>query len=102
DGIRVYHVTGVQTCALPICAQAIAAMAYGTASIPKVDKLFGPGNQYVTMAKSLVQTTANVSIDMPAGPSEVLVIADRSSNPDYEIGRATSRERVNIPENAHS
>lgn len=64
-------------------AQAIAAMAYGTASIPKVDKLFGPGNQYVTMAKSLVQTTANVSIDMPAGPSEVLVIADRSSNPDY-------------------
>lgn len=64
-------------------AQAIAAMAYGTASIPKVDKLFGPGNQYVTMAKSLVQTTANVSIDMPAGPSEVLVIADSSSNPDY-------------------
>lgn len=64
-------------------AQAVAAMAYGTASIPKVDKIFGPGNQYVTMAKSLVQSTANVSIDMPAGPSEVLVVADGSSNPQY-------------------
>jgi len=64
-------------------AQAIAAMAYGTATIPKVDKIFGPGNQYVTMAKSLVQSTANVSIDMPAGPSEVLVIADRSSKAAY-------------------
>lgn len=64
-------------------AQAVAAMAYGTASIPKVDKIFGPGNQYVTMAKSLVQSMTNVSIDMPAGPSEVLVIADQSSNPDY-------------------
>lgn len=64
-------------------AQAVAAMAYGTASVPKVDKIFGPGNQYVTMAKSLVQGMANVSIDMPAGPSEVLVIADQDSNPDY-------------------
>ena len=64
-------------------AQAVAAMAYGTASIPKVDKIFGPGNQYVTMAKSIVQSTANVSIDMPAGPSEVLVIANDDSNPAY-------------------
>ena len=64
-------------------AQAIAAMAYGTASIPSVDKLFGPGNQYVTKAKSLVQGMTNVSIDMPAGPSEVLVIADGTGNPQY-------------------
>ena len=60
-------------------AQAIAAMAYGTASIPKVDKIFGPGNQYVTMAKQLVQMEG-VAIDMPAGPSEVLVIADADAN----------------------
>ncbi len=60
-------------------AQAIAAMAYGTASIPKVYKIFGPGNQYVTKAKQLV-TEDGVAIDMPAGPSEVLIMADDSSN----------------------
>lgn len=56
-------------------AQAIAAMAYGTESAPKVDKLCGPGNSFVTMAKMLVQndSSASVSIDMPAGPSEVMV-----------------------------
>lgn len=64
-------------------AQAVAAMAYGTESIPKVDKIFGPGNQYVTMAKTLVQSTTNTAIDMPAGPSEVLVIADETANPKY-------------------
>ncbi len=64
-------------------AQAVAAMAYGTESIPKVDKIFGPGNQYVTMAKNLIQSTTNTSIDMPAGPSEVLVIADESANPMF-------------------
>jgi len=64
-------------------AQAIAAMAYGTATIPKVDKIFGPGNQFVTKAKSLVQGMSNVSIDMPAGPSEVLVIADESATPAF-------------------
>jgi histidinol dehydrogenase len=64
-------------------AQAVAAMAFGTTSIPRVDKIFGPGNQYVTMAKSLVQSSAQVSIDMPAGPSEVLVIADATANPAY-------------------
>ena len=64
-------------------AQAIAAMAYGTGSIPRVDKIFGPGNQYVTKAKSLIQGLTRVSIDMPAGPSEVLVIADGTANPDY-------------------
>ncbi|MBE8721082.1 histidinol dehydrogenase [Sphingobacterium pedocola] len=64
-------------------AQAVAAMAYGTESIPKVDKIFGPGNQFVTKAKSIIQGTTNVSIDMPAGPSEVLVIADKSANPAF-------------------
>lgn len=63
-------------------AQAIAAMTYGTKSIPKVDKIFGPGNQYVTMAKMLAQQQG-VAIDMPAGPSEVLVIADKTSNPVF-------------------
>lgn len=64
-------------------AQAIAAMAYGTESILKVDKIFGPGNQFVTMAKTIVQSTTNTAIDMPAGPSEVLVIADETSNPVF-------------------
>jgi len=64
-------------------AQAIAAMAYGTESIPKVDKIFGPGNQFVTKAKTIIQSTTVTAIDMPAGPSEVLVIADESSKPNY-------------------
>lgn len=65
-------------------AQAIAAMAYGTESIPKVDKILGPGNQYVTAAKMILQNSeANISIDMPAGPSEVLVIADQDAKPDF-------------------
>lgn len=63
-------------------AQAIAAMAYGTASLPKVHKIFGPGNQYVTCAKQLVQMQG-VAIDMPAGPSEVCVLADASANPEW-------------------
>ncbi|MDD3107756.1 MAG: histidinol dehydrogenase [Alistipes sp.] len=63
-------------------AQAIAAMAYGTQSVPKVDKIFGPGNQYVTVAKQQV-STATVAIDMPAGPSEVLVMADESAKPEF-------------------
>lgn len=62
--------------------QAIGAMAYGTATIPAVFKIFGPGNQYVTMAKQLVQQSG-VAIDMPAGPSEVLVIADDTANPSF-------------------
>jgi histidinol dehydrogenase len=65
-------------------AQAMAAMAYGTDSVPKVDKLFGPGNQYVTEAKMQLQnSSARVSIDMPAGPSEVLVIADDQADPEF-------------------
>lgn len=70
---RVYKIGG---------AQAIAAMAYGTESVPKVDKIFGPGNQYVTAAKQLV-SLSDVAIDMPAGPSEVEVLADESCNPAF-------------------
>jgi len=61
-------------------AQAVAAMAYGTQTVPKVDKIFGPGNQYVTTAKQLL-SAGTVAIDMPAGPSEVMVIADGSTPP---------------------
>lgn len=62
-------------------AQAVAALAWGTETCPKVDKIFGPGNQYVTAAKMLLQNSeAMVAIDMPAGPSEVLVIADANAN----------------------
>jgi histidinol dehydrogenase len=65
-------------------AQAIAAMAFGTESIAKVDKIFGPGNAYVTEAKRQVsQTIDGAAIDMPAGPSEVLVIADAEANPAF-------------------
>lgn len=65
-------------------AQAIAAMAFGTKSVPKVDKIFGPGNAYVTEAKRQVsQRFDGAAIDMPAGPSEVLVIADSSANPAF-------------------
>jgi len=65
-------------------AQAIAAMAYGTASIPKCDKLFGPGNAFVTEAKQQVSRDADgAAIDLPAGPSEVLVVADNRANPAF-------------------
>ncbi|MGM3160509.1 histidinol dehydrogenase [Dickeya undicola] len=65
-------------------AQAIAAMAFGTDSVPKVDKIFGPGNAYVTEAKRQVsQLLDGAAIDMPAGPSEVLVIADSGATPDF-------------------
>ena len=89
--------TGVQTCALPISilyaaqlcginkiykvggVQAIAAMAYGTETIMQVNKIFGPGNRYVTAAKQLVQQQGT-AIDMPAGPSEVCILADETAN----------------------
>ena len=64
-------------------AQAVAALALGTASVPAVDKIFGPGNRYVTAAKQLAAAEFGVAIDMPAGPSEVLVIADASANPAF-------------------
>lgn len=65
-------------------AQAIAAMAYGTETVPKVCKIFGPGNSWVTLAKNIVSSDANgAAIDMPAGPSEVLVIADAAASPQF-------------------
>lgn len=65
-------------------AQAVAAMAYGTGSVPKVRKIFGPGNAWVTCAKTLVSSDANgAAIDLPAGPSEVLVIADESASAEF-------------------
>ena len=64
-------------------AQAVAALALGTATVPAVDKIFGPGNRYVTAAKQLAAAEFGVAIDMPAGPSEVLVIADASANPAF-------------------
>lgn len=63
-------------------AQAIAAMTFGTETIPKIDKIFGPGNQFVTEAKQLA-IEQGIAIDLPAGPSEVLVIADSTANPDF-------------------
>lgn len=73
---------GIETIYLVGGAQAIAAMAYGTASIPKVDKLFGPGNAYVTEAKLQVAfDPEGAAIDMPAGPSEVMILADEYANP---------------------
>ena len=63
-------------------AQAVAAMAYGTESIPHVEKIFGPGNRYVTRAKQLVSTEA-VAVDLPAGPSEVMVLADNSARAEF-------------------
>ncbi len=65
-------------------AQAVAAMAYGTASVPKVDKVFGPGNAWVTAAKQAVALDpAGAALDMPAGPSEVMVVADADANPRF-------------------
>ncbi|KKK18021.1 hypothetical protein ARAM_000737 [Aspergillus rambellii] len=83
--VYVAHKVGAESIVLAGGAQAVAAMAYGTESVSKVDKILGPGNQFVTAAKMLVanDTSAGVSIDMPAGPSEVLVIADKSANPAF-------------------
>ena len=83
--VYIAHKIGAESIVLAGGAQAIAALAYGTESISKVDKILGPGNQFVTAGKMFVSndTTAGVSIDMPAGPSEVLVIADKSANPKF-------------------
>jgi phosphoribosyl-ATP pyrophosphohydrolase/phosphoribosyl-AMP cyclohydrolase/histidinol dehydrogenase len=83
--VYVAHKVGAESIVLAGGAQAVAAMAYGTESVSKVDKILGPGNQFVTAAKMYVSndTNAGVSIDMPAGPSEVLVIADKTSNPAF-------------------
>jgi histidinol dehydrogenase len=76
------HVAGVKRVFKVGGVQAIAAMAYGTESIPQVYKIFGPGNQYVTVAKQLAQQEG-VAIDMPAGPSEVCVLADDTAEPTF-------------------
>lgn len=76
------HIAGVSDIYKIGGVQAIGAMAYGTESVPKVYKIFGPGNQYVMAAKQMV-SLHDVAIDMPAGPSEVCVIADESSNPSF-------------------
>jgi phosphoribosyl-ATP pyrophosphohydrolase/phosphoribosyl-AMP cyclohydrolase/histidinol dehydrogenase len=83
--VYVAHKVGAESIVLAGGAQAVAAMAYGTESVTKVDKILGPGNQFVTAAKMIVSndTSAGVSIDMPAGPSEVMVIADKTSNPAF-------------------
>jgi histidinol dehydrogenase len=75
------HICGINKIYRIGGAQAIAALAYGTESINRVDKIFGPGNRYVMKAKQMV--TKVTSIDMPAGPSEVLVLADKTANPTY-------------------
>jgi phosphoribosyl-ATP pyrophosphohydrolase/phosphoribosyl-AMP cyclohydrolase/histidinol dehydrogenase len=83
--VYVAHKVGAEAIVLAGGAQAVAALAYGTESVPKVDKILGPGNQFVTAGKMLVSndTSAGVSIDMPAGPSEVLVVADSGANPAF-------------------
>lgn len=83
--VYVAHKVGAESIVLAGGAQAVAAMAYGTESVTKVDKILGPGNQFVTAAKMYVSndTNAGVGIDMPAGPSEVLVIADKHANPAF-------------------
>lgn len=111
----VAHLVGATAIVKAGGAQAVAAMAYGTQTVPKVDKLFGPGNQWVTAAKMLVQndTDALVSIDMPAGPSEVLVIADETCNPAFVAADLLSQAEhgvdsqvvlvaVNLPDEAVS
>jgi histidinol dehydrogenase len=79
----VAQLLGITTVVKAGGAQAVAALALGTASVPAVDKIFGPGNRYVTAAKQLAAAEHGVAIDMPAGPSEVLVIADASANPAF-------------------
>lgn len=76
------HVAGVSKIFKIGGVQAIGAMAYGTDSVPKVSKIFGPGNQYVMAAKQIV-SLHDVAIDMPAGPSEVAIVADESANPVF-------------------
>ena len=79
----VAQLLGITTVVKAGGAQAVAALAVGTASVPTVDKIFGPGNRYVTAAKQLAAAECGVAIDMPAGPSEVLVIADASATPAF-------------------
>ena len=81
DVMAAAYLAGVDTVYLCGGAQAVAALAYGTESIPKVDKIVGPGNIYVATAKRLLYGT--VDIDMVAGPSEILILADETADPAY-------------------
>lgn len=89
----VAHKVGAKQLLLAGGAQAVAALAYGTQSVQKVDKIFGPGNQFVTAAKMITSTdlTAQVAIDMPAGPSEVLVVADANARKDFVVSDLLSQ-----------
>lgn len=93
------RVAGVQRVFKAGGVQAIAAMAYGTESIPKVYKIFGPGNQYVTAAKQLV-SLRDVAIDMPAGPSEVEVLADATANPVFAAADLLSQAEHGVDSQA--
>ena len=82
--LAIAHRLQIETVLIAGGAQAVAAMAYGTESVPRVAKIFGPGNRFVTEAKRQVAESASgAAQDLPAGPSEVLVIADDSANPDF-------------------
>ena len=89
----VAHKIGASQIVLAGGAQAVAAMAYGTESVTKVDKILGPGNQFVTAAKMICSTDVNaqVSIDMPAGPSEVLVVADKQASKRFVVSDLLSQ-----------
>lgn len=91
--VYIAHKVGASQIVLAGGAQAVAAMAYGTKSVTKCDKILGPGNQFVTAAKMIVQTDLNaqVSIDMPAGPSEVLVVADAKANKAFVVSDLLSQ-----------
>lgn len=91
--LYVAHKIGAKQIVLAGGAQAVASMAYGTESVTKVDKILGPGNQFVTAAKMICSTDVNaqVSIDMPAGPSEVLVVADKNANKRYVVSDLLSQ-----------
>ena len=93
------HVAGVSRIFKAGGVQAIGAMAYGTQSVPKVYKIFGPGNQYVTAAKQLV-SLRDVAIDMPAGPSEVAVLADGDARPDFVAADLLSQAEHGIDSQA--
>lgn len=91
--LYVAHKIGAKQIVLAGGAQAVASMAYGTESVTKVNKILGPGNQFVTAAKMICSTDVNaqVSIDMPAGPSEVLVVADKNANKRYVVSDLLSQ-----------
>lgn len=84
------QIAGISTIFKVGGAQAIGALAYGTESIPAVDKIFGPGNQYVTCAKQLINQQGT-AIDIPAGPSEVMIIADESAEPSFVVADLLSQ-----------